>query len=449
MKYTQVPLLLLFVLIPTFAISQEPEKPKKTTGETKRFRSDAVAMLDEMKGALKEHYYDAKFRGINLDERFAAAKERVRTLDYNWQIYRVLVQVLMELNDSHTNFRVPPRTDFFDYGFSMQMIGNDCFVVSVKKDSDAEKKGLAVGQKILGVGRWAPTRDNLWKLVYLMYKLDPSRAVELEIETVDGTQKKITVEGKTMTQKERSAELKSKKTKQKEQPFKCSKLSETVIACKLHTFMTDKGQIDKMMKEVAPHQKLILDLRGNPGGYVLTEEHFIGQFFPNDVKIAEVVSRKKTEVRMARGRGDKAYRGELFVLVDSRSASAAEMFARVMQIEKRGRVIGDVSAGAVMTSIYVPLFSQASAFADIVWSKVGMSVTVADVIMKDGGRLEHVGVKPDIPLIPTGVALSKKVDVILAYAAYGFGVELSPEDAGKLAFLTERSDDEDLDVDEP
>lgn len=428
----------------SFVFAQNGDNSKKVSSDTKRYRSESLDLLDEIKDTLKEHYFDPKYRGLDLDARFAAAKERIKTLEYNWQMYRVLVQVLMDLNDSHTSFRMPPRTDFFDYGFSMQMIGHDCLVVSVKKDSDAEKKGLAVGHKIVSIGKIVPNRENLWKVIYLLYKLDPSKSVGLKVEALDGSQKSLTVDAKTMTLKERRAEIKNKKSKEKLEPYKCSEINPSLIACKLYTFVTDKGQIDKMMKEVGTHQKLILDLRGNSGGYITTEEHLVGYFFTKEVKIADVITRKKTESRLAKSRADKVFKGELLVLVDSRSASASEMFSRVIQIEKRGKVVGDVTSGAVMASIYVPLFRSASALADIIVSSVGMSVTVADVVMSDGGRLEHTGVVPDVPIVPNGLALSKKVDAVLSYAAHMFGAELTPEDAGKLRFITDKSDDEDL-----
>jgi C-terminal processing protease CtpA/Prc len=173
---------------------------------------------------------------------------------------------------------------------------------------------------------------------------------------------------------------------------------------------------------------------------VTTEEHLISQFFPTDVKIADVVTRERKDERMSKVRGAKAFRGELIVLTDSQSASAAEMFARVIQIEKRGKIIGDLSAGAVMTSITIGLFpSELSAM-----TRVGMSVTVADVIMRDGSRLEKIGVVPDLPIIPNAEALSKKLDPVLAVAAHSFGATLTPEDAGKLNFAREKYDDEDM-----
>ena len=440
-------LIVAFTAVQT-AFSQEPEKPKKVSGDTKKYRQEALRLLDEMKGIIKEDYYDPKFHGVDLESRFKAAEERIKTLEYNWQMYRVLVQVLMDFNDSHTRFNIPPRTDYFDYGFSMQMFGNDCYVVSVKKDSDAAKQGLAVGDKILNIGKYTPSRQHLWKIVYVLYRLDPLDTVDLKIQKLDNSVQNLTVKAKTMTQKERKAELKKKKSNEKVEPYKCQAVNSEILACKLYSFVTEKSTVDKMMKEARNYKKLILDLRGNGGGYVILEEYLIGHFFDKSIKIGDIITRKKTETRMAESRGDKVFKGELVVLVDSNSASAAEIFSRVMQIEKRGKVIGDVSRGAVMTSIYRPLFSPASAFADIIISSVGMSITIGDVVMKDGSRLENVGVLLDYPVAPNALALSKKMDPILAYAATTLGAELSPEKAGEFYFITQKDDDEDLDGDD-
>lgn len=425
------------------ALAQSEAKEAGKPKDAKRNREIGLRLLNEMKEGLKEFYFDPNYRGIDLDARFKAAETRIKTLDYNWQIFRVLAQVLLDFNDSHTRLRVPPRTDNFEYGFSMQMIGDECYVVSVKKGSDAEAQGLKVGDQILSVGKYAPTRQNLWKITYVLYQLDPINFIDLKIRGVDGTEKQLTVKAKTMTAEEKKKEREKRKNEEKEKPFKCQEINAEVIACKLYTFLLEKNQIDKMMKEVGQHPKLILDLRGNGGGYVLVEEYLTGYLFDRNVKIADMVQRKKTEERIAKGKKDKAFKGALLVLVDSRSASAAEIVARVVQIERRGKVVGDVSSGAVMTSIYVPFFSPASALSDLIFSYVGMSMTIGDVIMSDGSRIEHVGVIPDARVMPTGLALAKKTDPVLAHAASLMGAELTPEKAGQFYFLTAKPEGED------
>ncbi|HEX8247786.1 MAG TPA: S41 family peptidase [Pyrinomonadaceae bacterium] len=438
----------LFIVSGTEKISAQEPDSKKVSAETKKHRDQTISILREMKGVLKKLYYDANYHGINLDERFTAAEARIKTLEYNWQMYRVLVQVLMDFNDSHTVFHLPPRSDYFDYGFSMQMFGTDCFITAVKKDSDAEKQGLKVGDQILNIGKFKPTRDDLWKIVYVLYRLDPKETVDLTIAKLDGSQQKISVKARTMTQKEKSEELKKKKTKEKFEPFKCREVNSATIACKLSTFMVGKEEIDKMMKQVGNHSKMILDLRGNGGGFVDTEVYLLGYFFDRDVKVADMITREKTETLIAKSRGDRVFKGDLVVLTDSRSASASELTARVMQLENRAKVIGDVTMGAVVTSRTIPLFGSYSALSAAVYTSVSMSVTVADVKMKDGGRLENVGVVPDYPVIPTGEALSRKMDAVLAYAASLLGAELSPEKAGEFYFITSREIDEDLDPEE-
>jgi carboxyl-terminal processing protease len=130
---------------------------------------------------------------------------------------------------------------------------------------------------------------------------------------------------------------------------------------------------------------------------------------------------------LAKTRADKIFKGQLIVLVDSESASAAELFARIIQLEKRGIIIGDHTAGAVMTSRD---YNHQVGIGNTLY--FGTSVTIADVIMPDGKSLENVGVMPDELLLPGESDIAKRLDPVLARAAAIAGLQLEPEKAGKL-----------------
>jgi C-terminal processing protease CtpA/Prc len=119
------------------------------------------------------------------------------------------------------------------------------------------------------------------------------------------------------------------------------------------------------------------------------------------------------------------------------------MVARVVQLEQRGKIIGDATSGALMTSIKRGLFGRLSAFTTFARTPYLMSVTIGDIIMKDGNRVEGVGVMPDESIVPTGIALRLKVDPILAHAATRLGATLTPEQAGEFYFITRKEEDED------
>jgi C-terminal processing protease CtpA/Prc len=117
----------------------------------------------------------------------------------------------------------------------------------------------------------------------------------------------------------------------------------------------------------------------------------------------------------------------LIVLVDSETASAAEIVARVVQLEKRGTVLGDRTSGRVMRSrVHVYQMGLVTAFF------YGAGVTDADVVMADGTSLEKVGVTPDQLVIPDAIELSSQRDPVLSRAASLAGVKLEPVEAGKL-----------------
>lgn len=414
-----------------------------TPSSAKLNRTRGLNMLKQIKEVIEERYYDKKFRGIDIDARFKTAEERIKALETNWQIFRAIAQVVVEFDDSHTRFYPPNRSNRVEYGFSLQMIGLNCIVTDVKKGSDAEKKGLKVGDTVVGVSQFSPTRDNLWKMNYILYALDPQERIILSIAGPNNTAHDIEVIATFKSLEERQKEAEKRRKHKQENPYKCQPIDSETIACRLETFSVEKKFIDQMMTEAGKYKKLILDLRGNGGGYVKIEEYLTGHFFDREVKIADFIMRDKTKGRIAKVQKERNFTGDLIVLIDSNSASASEVFARVIQLEKRGKIVGDVSAGAVMTSNFFQMSNSRGVPGYETFSVFAMNLTIADLVMSDGNRLEKVGVLPDHPVGPTGYALLHKKDPVLAFAAELLGSRISPEDAGKLQFLTKKAEDED------
>jgi carboxyl-terminal processing protease len=209
--------------------------------------------------------------------------------------------------------------------------------------------------------------------------------------------------------------------------YRYEKLEDDVFIWKMPQFDGDSDKVDAMMDRVGHHKALILDLRGNSGGSELTLLSLIGRFFEKDLTLGTLKRRKETKPLVARTHGKDSYKGKLVVLVDSDSASAAEVFARVVQLEKRGIVIGDRTAGAVMRSKFHPhqMGMDVAVF-------YGVTVTDADMVMSDGKSLERAGVVPDELVLLTAKDLASKQDRVLSRAAELVGAKLDPVKAGAM-----------------
>ena len=391
-------------------------------------------MLNIIKDDVKEHYYDPTFRGIKLDENFSAAEEKIKQATSNSQVFAIIAQTLMVLNDSHTFFLPPPRGFKVEYGWHMQMIGEKAHVIAVKPGSDAEAKGLKPGDVLHSIDGFKPTRENMWILNYLFRALSPRSAQRLIIQSGSGAPRELELASKVQ-QGQKLLDLTSGtqlqhylielQAREHLMRHRFTEVGEELLIWKMPQFDLSEKQLEGIMGRVKKHKALILDLRGNGGGYVDTCRHMVGYFLGEEIKIAEIKGRKETKPMMSKKAG--AYEGKLVVLVDSDSASAAEIFARVMQLEKRAVVIGDRTSGSVMQSRHYP---RAMGTGTMVF--YGTSITEADVIMSDGKSLEHAGMIPDEVLLPTGEDLALGRDPIITRAAAVLGHKIGPDKAGAL-----------------
>lgn len=281
------------------------------------------------------------------------------------------------------------------------------------------------------VENFRPTRSELWKMMYYYNILSKRTKLSLTVQSPgDAAPRVLEIQSKmkklpSVVTRELIYTLFDSSGELDLDKHLFITVGRTAV-WKMPTFAFDPKDVDLLMGKVKDSNSLILDLRRNGGGYVDTLERLAGFIFDKDLKIADLKGRREMKPQISKTRGKDAYQGKLVVLIDGNSGSAAEIFARLIQLEKRGTVIGDVSAGAVMQS---KGFS-ASLSNDAVF--YGASITNADVIMSDGKSLEHIGVIPDELIVPTGADLASGRDPVLSKAFEILGNNVSPEQAGKI-----------------
>jgi carboxyl-terminal processing protease len=177
------------------------------------------------------------------------------------------------------------------------------------------------------------------------------------------------------------------------------------------------GRLVEALREHDECRAVVLDLRGNSGGLVVTMPAVGGLFLDQPAAIGTMITGggelKLTalprEVDDA-GRDVRRHRGPLAILTDRGSVSCSDMFAGGMQALGRARIFGDTSAGMALPSASVPLPSGDR-----------LLYPTAEYIDPKGRRIEGVGVVPDTPAPPTLDALRKgrdpALDAALAWAA--------------------------------
>lgn len=416
----------------TSAWSQQQPPPMSSLD-----RGRAQDMLTVVANDVRKHYYDPKFHGIDFNAKVAEAKQQIdKETSFNMAMSHIAA-ALDTLDDSHTFFLPPQHAYKHAYGLKYQMVGDKCFVTQVRPKSDAEAKGVKPGDQILTIFGNPVDRYDLWKIQFVFSVLRPRPAIRLGLQDPSGAKREVDVVAK-IRQLKRVADLtggnggsdvwdiiRDEETQEHLMRGRFVEYGDQVTVLKVPEFDFTVGEVENMIGKARKHQNLIIDLRGNPGGSIETLKYLVGGVFDKEIKIADRKGRKDSKPEVAKPLHNP-FTEKLVVLVDARSASAAELFARVIQLEKRGTVIGDLSSGAVMESKH---YDEKIGTDVVVF--FGASITEWDLIMSDGKSLEKAGVTPDEFMLPTAEDLANGRDPVLAHALASFGLKITPEEAGK------------------
>ncbi len=132
-------------------------------------------------------------------------------------------------------------------------------------------------------------------------------------------------------------------------------------------------------------RRLIMDLRGNPGGLLVTAVEVVDKFVERGV-IVSTRGRSAQEDFTYSAHSAGTWRVPLVVLIDQDSASAAEIFAGAIRDHRRGTIVGVRSYGKGSVQGIFPLGVANS----------GIRLTTAKFYSPTGRPYSRVGVEPDV-----------------------------------------------------
>jgi carboxyl-terminal processing protease len=167
----------------------------------------------------------------------------------------------------------------------------------------------------------------------------------------------------------------------------------------------------------AGRTKIILDLRGNPGGYVTTAQDVASEFVKDGVLFWQEDAKGTQTPTKATGDGAATDPGiDLVVLIDKGSASASEIVAGALQDRDRATLVGETTFGKGTVQQWQTLEGDHG----------GFRLTVAKWLTPDKHWIHHQGIVPDVAVTvpadaPTGVdpALDKALEVLGETTALG------------------------------
>ena len=147
-------------------------------------------------------------------------------------------------------------------------------------------------------------------------------------------------------------------------------------------------QLFKNINNFEKNNKLvgyILDLRNNPGG-LLSKAISISDFFLDDGEIVSTKGRKISESRRFFSKQGDGIKGKpLIVLINTGSASAAEIVSGALKDHKRAIILGERSYGKGSVQSIIPLRNGG-----------GLRLTISKYYLPSGKSISEVGVLPDI-----------------------------------------------------
>lgn len=375
------PRLLLLAVLTVFVAGcmTHPQVPISLVGVAPGQRAQAqhnLAVFESVWDLVNRKHFEVKTEGVDWEQLAATYGPKSLAAADETELYATLNEMLGKLHDSHTHALTPAQADERKTreraraGFGVTRIEKQWVVTDVLAGSPAADAGITTGWVVetrngVPLGERPDFRAQEGEHVHWRFLDTQNRVLELELPA-----KRLSI---AALQVERA-------------------LPGGFVYLRFDEFDTkDRRWLGEQLRRHADAPGVIIDLRRNPGGETFSLGISIGEFFDRSVECGTFVTRDGTRaVTTSWQLGSARYRGQVVILVDAASASAAEIFAAVLKDHGRAVIVGRKTAGAVLASWFYHLPGGGE-----------LQLSREDYFAPRGRRIEGNGVEPDVVVTRT------------------------------------------------
>jgi len=306
-------------------------------------------------------------------------------LDDQKMVWGAIQGLVRSLGDPYSTFFPPQESkefqeemqgDFEGVGMEIGVRNDVVTVISPLKGTPAFRAGIRTGDKILKI-------DD--KMTTDMTAEQASRLIRGK----GGTSVKLTILSKD---EEKSREIVLVREKIQIPTIDTEKKENGIFVIKLYNFSANSANSfrDSLREFInSGNDKLILDLRNNPGGYLESAVDMASWFLP----VGKVVAREKFssgEETIFRSRGYDVFNSpagglNFVILVNEGSASASEILAGALQEYHIAKLVGQKTFGKGSVQELIQITPDTS-----------LKLTIARWLTPNGRSISEQGLEPDV-----------------------------------------------------
>lgn len=320
------------------------------------------------------------------------------------KIYGAISGLVNSLKDPYSVFFNPDDAKMFEddiegnfsgVGMEIGMKDKILTVIAPLKDTPAYKAGIKSGDKILKIDNKSTADMSIDKAIKLI-RGEAGTAVVLSLFR-DGYKepKDIKVVREVINMPVLDTESRA----------------DGIFVIRLYSFTANSAELFRdALKKFADSKKdkLVLDLRGNPGGYLDAAVSMASWFLEGGKTVVTEDYGNNEKPKVYRSEGYNVFNNNLkfVVLIDGGSASASEIFAGAMQDYKKAILVGEKSFGKGSVQEVVKITPDTL-----------LKITVARWLTPNGTSISEKGLTPDYTVPVTFEDAKNKVDPQMNKAA--------------------------------